>query len=63
MRIDARLVILWELNFPKNGRGSSNLRKIRAIVLKLHKNILYRSRNFGTEFGKNRLEHSNFFRF
>ena len=39
------------MNFLKKGRGSSNFRKIRAIVLKLHTNILYRSRNFGIEFG------------
>ena len=51
------------LNFLKNVRGSSNFRKIRAIVLKLHTNILYRSRNFGIEFGHNRLKHSNFARF
>ena len=35
------------LNFLKKGRGSSNFCKIRAIVLKLHTNILYRSRIFG----------------
>ena len=29
------------LNVFKKGRGSSNLRKIRAIVLKLHANIMY----------------------
>ena len=33
------------------------------IVLKLHTNILYPSRNFGIEFGQNRLKRSNFFRF
>ena len=49
--------------FWKKGRGSSNLRKIRAIVLKIHTNILYRSRNFGFEFGQNRLQRSSFFRF
>ena len=38
-------------NFLKKGRGSSNFRKIRAFILKLHTNILYRSRNFGIEFG------------
>ena len=63
MTIDARFVILWILNFLKKGRGSSNFRKIRAIVLKLHTNILYPSRNFGIEFGQNRLKRSNFFRF
>ena len=51
------------LNFLKKGRGSSNFRKIRAIVLKLHTNILHPSRNFGIEFGKNLLKRSNFFRF
>ena len=51
------------LNFLKKGRGSSNFRKIRAIVLKLYINILYPSRNLGIEFGQNRLKHSNFFRF
>ena len=51
------------LNFLKKGRGSSNFRKIQAIVLKLHINILHPSRNFGIEFGQNRLRRSNFFRF
>ena len=51
------------LNFLKKGRGSSNFCRIRAIVLKLHTNILHPSRNFGIEFGQNRLKHSNFFRF
>ena len=51
------------LNFLKKGCGSSDLREIRAIVRKLHKNIWYRSRNFGIEFGQNRLKRSNFFRF
>ena len=51
------------LNFLKKGRGSSNFRKIRAIVLKLNINILHPSRNFGIEFGQNRLRRSNFFRF
>ena len=49
------------LNFLKKGRGSCNFRKIRAIVLKLHTNILHPSRNFGIEFGQNRLKRSNFF--
>ena len=49
------------LNFLKKGRSSSNFRKIRAIVLKLHTNILYRSRNFGIEFSQNRLRRSNLF--
>ena len=47
MRIDARFVILWNFEFFKKGRGSSNFRKIRAIDLKLHTNILHPSRNFG----------------
>ena len=63
MTIDARFVIYWILNFFKKGRGSSNFRKIPAIVLKLHTNILHPSRNFGIEFGQNRLKRSNFFRF
>ena len=50
-------------NFLKKGRGRSNLRKIRAIVLKLHTNILYRLRNFGIESGQNRWKRSNVFRF
>ena len=37
--------------------------KIWAIVLKSHTNILHPSRNFGIEFGQNRLKRSNFFRF
>ena len=49
--------------FWKNGSGSSNFRKIRAIVLKVHTNIWHPSRNFGIEFGQNRLKRSNFFRF
>ena len=43
-------------SFLKNGRGRSNFRKIPAIVLKQHRNILYRSRNFGIKFGQNRLK-------
>ena len=49
--------------FWKKGRGSSNFRKIWAIVLKLHTNIWHPSRNFGIEFGYNRLKRPNFFRF
>ena len=52
---------IW--NFLKKVRGSSNFRKIRALVLKRHTNILHPSRNFSIEFGQNRLKHSNFFRF
>ena len=37
------------LNFLIKGRRSSNFRKI-------HTNILYRSKNFGIEFGQNRLK-------
>ena len=51
------------LNFWKNGRSSSNCRSIRAIILKLHKNISNQSRNFGKEFGHNRLKRSNFVKF
>ena len=61
--IDARFVILWDLNFLKKGHGSSIFSKIRAIVLKLHTNILYRSKNFGIEYAQNRLRRSNFLRF
>ena len=63
MTIDARFVILWDCKFFKKGRGSSNWRQIRAIVLEIHTNILYRSRNFGIEFSQNQLKGSNFFRF
>ena len=63
MTIDARFVILWDLEFFEKGRGSSNVREIRAIVLKLHSNILHPSRNFAIQFGQNRLKRSNFFRF
>ena len=52
--IDTRFVILWNVEFFEKGRGSSNFRKIRAIVLKLHTNILHPSRNFGIEFRRNR---------
>ena len=55
MTFDARFVILWDL--------WDNFRKILAIVLKLHTNMLYRSRNFGIEFGQNRLKRSNFSKF
>ena len=40
------------LNILKFVRGSFKFREIRAIVLKLHTSILYRSRNFGIEFGQ-----------
>ena len=63
MTIDGRFVIVWELKFLKKGRGSSNFRKIRAIVLKLHTNIIHPSRTFGIEFGQNRLKRSIFFWF
>ena len=61
MTIDARFVILWDFEFFEKGRVSSNFCIIRAIVLKLHTNILHPSRNFGIEFGQNRLKRSNFF--
>ena len=51
------------LNFLKNVCGSSNFHKIWAIVLKMHTNIIHRSRTFGIEFDQNRLERSNFLRF
>ena len=60
MTIDARFVILWDFGFFENGRDSSNFRKIRGIVLKLHTNILHPSRSFGIEFGQN--EAFKFFR-
>ena len=49
------------LNFLKKGRCSSNFGKIRAIVLKLHKNIWDPSKNFGIEFGQDPFKRSNFF--
>ena len=49
-------------NFLKNVSGSSNFRKIWAIVLKLHTDIIHRSRIFGIDFGLNQLERSNFFK-
>ena len=56
--------------FLKKGRGNSNFRKVRVIVLKLHTNIWHPSidvirslRTFGIEFGQNRLKRLNFFRF
>ena len=63
MTIDAGFVILLDYEFLKKGRGNSMFRKIRAIVLKLHTNILHRSRNFDIEFGQNQFNRSNFFRF
>ena len=63
MIIDARFMILWDFEFFEKRRASSNFRKIQAIFLKLHTNILYPSRNFGIEIGQNRLKRSNFFRF
>ena len=57
MTIDARFLILWDFDiFLKNGPGRSNFCKIPAIVLKLHRNILYRSWNFDIKFGQNRLK-------
>ena len=63
MRIDAQSGILWDFEFFEDVRGSSKFRKIYAIVLKLHTNIIHRSRDFGIEFGQNRLKCSNFLRF
>ena len=62
MTIDAGFVILWDFEFKKKGRGGSNFLKIQSIFLKLHTNILYRSMNFGIEFGPNPLKSSKFFR-
>ena len=53
--------IFWKKDVVAN--FNFNFRKIRAIVLKLPTNILHPSRNFGIEFGQNRLKRSNFFRF
>ena len=50
-------------NILENSCGSSNFRKIWAIPLKLHTNIIYRSSTFVIEFGQNWLEHLNFLRF
>ena len=46
-------------NFLKYVCGSSNFRKIWPIVPKLHTNIINRSKTFGIEFGRIRLERSN----
>ena len=53
---------LWNFEFLKKVCGSSNFRKIWAIVLKMHTNIIHRSRTFGIEFDQNRLKRSNFLR-
>ena len=50
-------------NFLKNVCGSSNFRKIWAIVLKLHINVIHWTRIFSIKFGQNRLERPNFLRF
>ena len=39
--IAPRFGILWNFEFFSNVHCSSNFRKIRAIVLKLHTNIIY----------------------
>ena len=62
-KLMSNLTFYGILNFSKNVSGSSNFRKIRASVLKLHKNIIYRSRIFGIKFGQNRLKRSIFLRF
>ena len=62
MQIDAQSEILWDFEFFEKC-GSSNFRKIWAIVLKFHTNIIHRSRTFGIIYGQNRLERSNFLRF
>ena len=53
----------WISSFLKDACGSFNFRKIWAIALRLHTNIIYRSRTFGIEFGQNRFKHSKFLRF
>ena len=50
-------------NFLKNVCGSSNFRKTWATYLKMHTNIIHRSRTFGIEFDQNWLRSSNFLRF
>ena len=50
-------------NFLKIVCGSSDFRRIWAIVLKLPTNTIYWSRIIGIEFDQNRLERSNFLRF
>ena len=62
-RLTPNLRFYGILNFLKNVCGSSNFRKIWAIVLKIHTNIINRSRTFGIEFAQNRLKRSNFLRF
>ena len=51
MRIDAQF---GDFEFFENVRGSSNFCKIWTIILNLHTNILYQSRNFSIEFSQNR---------
>ena len=43
--------------------GSADFRKIWAIVLKMHTNIIHRWRTFGFEFDQNRLKCLSFLRF
>ena len=45
-----RTVFYRIFNFLENVCGSSNFRKIKAIALKPHTNIIHRSRTFGIEF-------------
>ena len=47
------------LDFLKNVYGSSNFRKIWAIVQKMHRNIIHRSRTYDIEFDQNRLKRRN----
>ena len=51
------------LNFFKNVCGGSNFRKMWPIILKMHTSTINRSRTFGIESDRNRLERSNFLRF
>ena len=61
MQIDAQSKILWNFEFFEKCLWC--FRKIWAIVLKLHTNIIHRSRTFGVKFDQNRLKRSNFLRF
>ena len=51
------------VNVLKNVCGRFNFRKMWAISLKMHTNIIHRLRTFGIEFEQNRLKRSNFLRF
>ena len=53
-----KLWIFWKMSVV-----ALNSRKIWVIVIKLHKNIIYRSRTFRIEFHQTGLKRSNFLRF